>query len=204
MLGANLEHLALAGIAAINGSGNGGANAITGNNAANKLAGLLGDDTLTGNGGNDLLDGGAGADSLDGGLGNDLFVIDSASDVVTERDGEGIDAVQSSLQATTLAAFVENLTLLTGAKDGTGNGLNNGITGNNDANVLDGAGGNDTLSGAGGNDTLIGGAGIDRMGGGLGNDLYDVDSSTDVAVEASGQGLDTVTGVGKFRAWELH
>ncbi len=198
VLGANLEHLTLAGIAAINGSGNGGANAITGNNAANKLAGLLGDDTLIGNGGNDLLDGGAGADSLDGGLGNDLFVVDSASDIVAERDGEGIDAVHSALQATVLAAFVENLTLLSGAKDGTGNGLNNGIIGNNDANVLDGAGGNDTLSGAGGNDTLIGGTGNDRMGGGLGNDFYNVDSGADVAVEASGQGLDTVMASASF------
>lgn len=198
VLGANLEHLTLAGIAAINGSGNGGANAITGNNAANKLAGLLGGDTLIGNGGNDLLDGGAGADSLDGGMGNDVFVIDSASDAITERDGEGVDAVQSTLQATVLAAFVENLTLLTGGKDGTGNGLNNRITGNNDANVLDGAGGNDTLSGAGGNDTLIGGAGIDRMGGGLGDDFYNVDSGSDVAVEASGQGLDTVLASASF------
>ena len=198
VLGANLEHLVLAGAAAVNGSGNGGANTIAGNNAANKLAGLLGDDTLTGNGGNDLLDGGAGADSLDGGTGNDLFVIDSASDIVTERDGEGIDTVQSSLQATTLAAFVENLTLLTGAEDGSGNELNNVITGNNDANVLDGAGGNDTLTGAGGNDTIAGGAGIDRMSGGLGNDFYNVDSSTDVALEASGQGVDTVTASAGF------
>ncbi len=198
VLGANLEHLVLAGIAAINGSGNGGANAITGNKAANKLAGLLGDDTLIGNGGNDLLDGGAGADSLDGGLGNDLFIVDNVSDVVTERDGEGIDTVQSSLQATTLAAFVENLTLLTGAKNGTGNGLNNGITGNSEANILDGSAGNDTLSGAGGNDTIIGGAGIDRMGGGLGDDLYYVDSSADVVLEASGQGFDTVVASASF------
>jgi Ca2+-binding RTX toxin-like protein len=198
VLGASLEHLVLAGTAAINGSGNGGANSIAGNNAANKLAGLPGDDTLAGNGGNDLLDGGAGADSLDGGLGNDVFIVDSAADVVAERDGEGTDTVQSSLQTTTLAAFVENLTLLTGAENGSGNGLSNLITGNNDANVLDGAGGNDTLTGAGGGDTIIGGAGIDRMSGGLGDDFYDVDSSTDVAIEASGQGVDTVTASASF------
>ncbi|HVR66035.1 MAG TPA: CAP domain-containing protein [Verrucomicrobiae bacterium] len=198
VLGVNLENLVLAGIASVHGSGNGGANTITGNNAANRLAGLLGNDTLTGNGGNDLLDGGAGADSLDGGMGNDLFLIDSASDTVSERDGEGIDTVRSSLQATTLAAFVENLTLSTGAKDGTGNGLNNVISGNNDANILDGLGGNDTLTGAVGNDTIFGGAGIDRMGGGLGDDLYIVDSSTDLAIEASGQGVDAVTASASF------
>ena len=65
--GRHLEHLVLAGNAAINGAGNGGANSIIGNIAANKLSGRDGNDTLTGNGGNDILDGGDGADSLDGG-----------------------------------------------------------------------------------------------------------------------------------------
>ena len=93
---------------------------------------------------------------------------------------------------------MENLTLLTGAKDGTGNDLNNSILGNGDANALDGAGGNDTLSGGAGNDTLTGGAGIDRMAGGLGNDLYYVDSSTDIVMEGCGAGLDTVEATASF------
>jgi len=197
-LGATLEHLVLAGGAAINGAGNGAANSITGNVAANKLSGLDGNDTLTGNAGNDILDGGAGADAVDGGAGNDLFVIDSAADTVTERIGEGIDTIQSSLTSVTLAAFVENLTLVTGAKDGTGNDLNNGILGNGDANALDGAAGNDTLSGGAGNDTLTGGAGIDRMGGGLGSDLYYVDNSADIIIEAAGPGTDTVEATASF------
>jgi Ca2+-binding RTX toxin-like protein len=192
LLGANVEQLVFVGFAAVNGMGNDGANGITGNGAANKLSGLLGDDTLTGNSGNDVLDGGGGIDLLDGGLGNDLFVIDNASDIVTERDGEGTDTLQSLLQTTTLAAFVENLTLLTGAKDGIGNGLNNGIVGNSEANILDGSAGNDTVSGGAGNDTIIGGVGADRMGGGQGEDLYYVNSSSDAVLEASGQGSDTV------------
>jgi Ca2+-binding RTX toxin-like protein len=197
-LAANLEHLVLAGAGAIGGTGNDGANALTGNGAANKLWGLAGNDTLLGNVGNDLLDGGVGADSLDGGLGNDQFVIDSVSDTVLERDGEGIDGVQSYLQSIVLAAFIENLTLMTGAKDGMGNGLANSILGNGDANALDGAAGNDTLSGGAGNDTLSGGSDIDRMGGGQGNDLYFVDSSTDAVIEASGQGFDTIEASASF------
>lgn len=198
VLGATLEHLVLTGAAAISGAGNGMANSISGNIAANKLSGLDGNDTLTGNAGNDILDGGSGADALDGGTGNDLFVIDSAADTVTERDGEGTDTIRSSLTSTTVAAFVENLTLLAGAQNGTGNGLNNSILGNGDANALDGAAGNDTLSGAAGNDTLTGAAGADRMAGGLGNDLYYVDSSADIVIEAAAPGIDTVEATASF------
>ncbi|HEY7690081.1 MAG TPA: calcium-binding protein, partial [Dongiaceae bacterium] len=192
VLGDALERLELIGAAAVNGSGNGAANSIAGNGAANKLYGLDGIDTLMGNAGNDVLDGGVGADALIGGSGNDIYVIDNAGDAVTEADGGGIDAILSSLLSTTLAAFVENLTLLAGAKDGIGNGLNNAILGNGEANALDGAAGNDTLSGGAGNDTLTGAAGIDRMLGGVGNDLYFVDDSGDIVVEAAGQGLDSV------------
>ena len=53
-LGANLENLALTGVAAINGTGNAANNVLLGNSAAN---------SLTGGAGNDTLDGGAGADT---------------------------------------------------------------------------------------------------------------------------------------------
>jgi Ca2+-binding RTX toxin-like protein len=197
-LGATLEHLVLAGAAAINGIGNAAGNSIAGNNAANKLSGLDGNDTLAGNGGNDVLDGGSGNDAMAGGLGNDLFVVDSASDTVTEADGEGVDTVQSSLVSTSLGGFVENLTLLVGAANGTGNDLNNLILGNGDANALDGGAGNDTLGGGAGDDTLTGAAGIDRMAGGLGNDLFHVDSSSDIVIEAAGQGVDSVVASASF------
>ncbi|PDT00614.1 RTX toxin, partial [Rhizobium chutanense] len=70
-LGANVENLVYSGMAAFTG---------TGNDLAN---------TITGGAGNDTLDGGAGNDTLTGGAGNDTYVVDSASDVVTEAVGAG-------------------------------------------------------------------------------------------------------------------
>ena len=74
-----------------------------------------------------------------GGPGNDTYIVDNTGDLVTENDGEGMDAVQSSLTYT-LAANVDNLTL-TGAAaiDGIGNALDNVLTGNSAVNTLTGA-----------------------------------------------------------------
>ena len=93
----------------------------------------------------------------------------------------------------TLATNIENL-ILTGSAGltGTGNSSSNLITGNGGANTLNGLGGNDTLDGGAGADTLNGGAGNDSMIGGLGNDSYFVDSASDVVVELTAGGVDTV------------
>lgn len=57
---------------------------------------------------------------------------------------------------------------------------------------LQGLGGNDSLYGEAGNDSLDGGSGADRMEGGAGDDLYYVDNSGDLVVEALNAGNDTV------------
>jgi len=57
---ANLENITLSGTAAVNATGNTGANILTGNSARNVLSGGAGADTLNGGAGNDVLIGGTG------------------------------------------------------------------------------------------------------------------------------------------------
>jgi Ca2+-binding RTX toxin-like protein len=61
-LGANVDNLVLTGAAAVNGTGNTLANALTGNGAANVLNGGAGADTMQGGGGGDVLVGGEAGD----------------------------------------------------------------------------------------------------------------------------------------------
>ncbi|RMQ42936.1 hypothetical protein ALQ04_100634 [Pseudomonas cichorii] len=170
-LGANLENLTLTGTSAINGTGNALDNILIGNSAVN---------TLTGGAGNDRLDGMGGADRLIGGAGNDTYVVDNASDAITENANEGTDTVESGL-TWTLGNNLENLTLTgTAAINGTGNALANVLTGNAAANSLSAGAGNDTLDGRGGADTLTGGAGNDTyiLGRGYGVDTVVENDST--------------------------
>jgi Ca2+-binding RTX toxin-like protein len=140
-----VENLTLIGVNAINGTGNSGNNILTGNSA------------------NNTLNGGTGVDTLIGGLGNDIYQVDSTTDVITENANEGTDTIQSSVTFS-LATFpdIENLTLTASSViNGTGNTANNSLNGNTANNTLDGGDGNDSLNGGAGNDTLIGGNGSD-------------------------------------------
>ncbi|SHN29960.1 Ca2+-binding protein, RTX toxin-related [Rhizobacter sp. OV335] len=188
----NVEDLVLqAGSAALSAGGNALDNALTGNDNDNLLSGLAGADTLIGAAGNDTLDGGSGSDAMSGGQGNDLYLVDAATDAVTELNAEGDDTVVASVDFT-LGDNVETLMLTGTAVAGTGNALANTINGNAQDNLLDGQGGDDLLQGGAGNDLLVGGSGVDLLVGGTGDDLYDVDRSDDQVVEQSGEGNDTV------------
>jgi Ca2+-binding RTX toxin-like protein len=171
-LGANVERLILAGDAAINATGNASDNELFGNSGIN---------TLFGGAGNDTLHGGNEADTLLGGSGNDTYVI-TASNIISENVGEGIDTVRADFSYA-LGANFENL-VLTGTEDinGSGNELHNTLTGNSGAN---------TLAGGAGNDLLDGGEGVDLLIGGTGDDTYIFDG-LDIMVENPGEGIDTV------------
>jgi Ca2+-binding RTX toxin-like protein len=180
---ANIEAMHLTG-EAVYGVGNAQNNMIVGNGAANELQGLAGDDTLNG---------GAGIDAMTGGSGDDTYIVDNASDSVTENSGEGTDAVQSGITYT-LGNHIENLTL-TGvvAVSGTGNSLANVITGNGAANTLNGGDNNDTINGGSGGDAITGGAGADSISSGDGDDVihYNFGDGVDSAING-GNGTDRI------------
>jgi len=138
----------------------------------------------TGNALNNTLTGNSAQNTLAGGAGDDAYYVQTMDDVVQEGAGNGIDTVFSSV-GYTLGANVENLTLqgsLSGIT-GTGNELDNILIGNYYHNTLLGAGGNDILDGGWGTNTMIGGTG---------NDTFYVYQSTDVVIEAEGEGEDKV------------
>jgi trimeric autotransporter adhesin len=168
-----IEHVTLAGVAALSATGDDGANMLIGNAAANKL------------------DGGKGVDTLIGGGGNDVYRVDDGQDLAIENPGDGIDTVIASTISFTLGANIENLTVASNVGAGFGafgNDLANKITGNAGGGTLSGEGGNDFLVGGNGNDVFEGDAGADTMIGGKGEDTYFVDDLGDKVVETGPAG----------------
>jgi Ca2+-binding RTX toxin-like protein len=153
-----------------------------------KLIGRTGNDTLFGGNGSDLLHGGAGIDVMNGGFGDDVYYVDAGNDKIVELVGQGIDSVVSTTTGYCLPAYVEHMTLSTGARNGVGNALDNWLCGNgldnilagdNSADSLVGRGGKDYLYGQRGNDVLVGGMGADLLYGGGGADIFQYGSATD-------------------------
>ena len=152
-------------------TGTDGDDVLIGYDSADALIGLAGNDNLHGGHGNDSLDGGPGADEMEGWEGDDTFIVDNASDVVT--DWYGNDTVVSSIDYA-LPGVIENLTLTGTATTGTGNNLHNKLVGNALGNTLDGGVGHDEMSGGGGDDTYV------------------IDNMYDSIVETRDGGIDTV------------
>ena len=102
-----------------------------------------------------------GANAQSGGKGDDVFILDSPQDTVT--DEAGTDTAYATV-TTTAPEGVEALTLLGGdALEATGNAAGNTLTGNPADNRLAGEGGDDVLRGGEGSDTLTGGEGADTF-----------------------------------------
>jgi Ca2+-binding RTX toxin-like protein len=204
------EGIILDGTAAINATGNTGANLLVGNSAANALLGGIGNDSLYGGQGKDTLDGGADSDRLDGGLdadsmsggaGDDIYVVDNVGDVVNELASAGTDTVITLITLTLQNENIERLWLggegSSAVINGTGNTRDNLIWGSLGNNSIDGAAGNDSLFGLAGDDTLLGGAGNDGLDGGEGNDVLDGGAGLNILL--GGAGDDILIGRGSDR-----
>ena len=128
------------------------------------------DNVIQGGAGNDVINGLAGNDAMKGGAGNDAYYVYDAGDTIVELSGEGTDTVYT-YASHTLAANVENLTLLNAGNTGTGNDLANTIYGSSGIDTIFGMGGADQIAAGGGIDTIDAGAGDDLVWGGAGNDV---------------------------------
>jgi Ca2+-binding RTX toxin-like protein len=200
-------------------TGNAADNTLIGGDGDDVLAGAGGADRLNGDAGDDTMDGGSGIDTMSGGDGSDTYYVDNAGDVVIETNAlgsGGIDQVVTSVSYM-LAANVEELMLLGGSINGTGNALNNLIIAGSGVNAIDGGAGIDTLSfetattsGTTGVTLTLGAAGVKTTAAGIsgadtvinienliGSDYNDtLSGNAGVNVINGGEGNDVLNGMG--------
>lgn len=137
------------------------------------LTGNALDNKITGGAGNDTINGAAGLNTLIGGNGNDIYIINSASEKVTETSTGGNDTLQlnnaSGITSISLVNYsnVEN------------------IDGSAMTSTL-------TLTGSALDNTLIGGSGSNTLVGGAGNDTYVIKTIGDKITENLNGGSDTI------------
>lgn len=102
------------------------------------IKGTASGDTLTGTSKNEYIDGGGSHDTMSGLSGDDIYIVGSLYDKVVEQAGGGTDTVRAWVNAYTLPANVENLSIHnTAGASVRDNGLNN---------ILTGGGGSDTFA----------------------------------------------------------
>ncbi len=195
--------------------GGAGLDQLFGGDGLDLLFGADGSDTLDGGAGNDWLSGGDGADSLmgrhgadtlDGGGGDDRLVLQDTDDWLD--GGEGFDWLNISMgifihlglsenqvsngswlagfEAVDARAASAAMTMI-GGLDG------NYLFGGSASDSLMGNEGDDYLQGGAGNDTLAGGTGQNVLEGGAGNDFYQIESTDDLPLENTGEGIDTIS-----------
>lgn len=162
-----------------------GNDVLLGNSGIDHLVGGVGDDVLHGDdlprfarsaGGREGFSGVSRsltyADTMEGGVGNDRYIVNDPGDAAVEDSADaegGLDTVVSSVSYR-LGYGLENLALIGGASDGTGNAYDNTVRGNSFDNALRGLGGQDRVIGENGEDLLIGGVGDDTLEGWNGHD----------------------------------
>jgi Ca2+-binding RTX toxin-like protein len=202
-LGANVEHLTLAGGGDINGTGNQLGNTLIGNSGVNILMGLAGNDVLSGGAGDDTVQGGAGNDLIliadqgdhggsevvDGGTGTDVLRFTSTTDDQTLVLTAGVTGIEGVVIANAAGLTTGTTDLNVDASAVTSGLL---MTGNAGDNELTGTALNDVLNGGAGDDTLDGRGGTNLLIGGKGDDTFIVATATDLVSEGLNGGLDTV------------
>ena len=144
------------------------------------VAGGSAADTLTGDDQSNTIDGRGGVDTMAGLGGDDVYIVDSAFDVVAESVSEGTDTVHAKV--TYFLAVGSAVDVLRAYAPGATTALN--LVGNEFAQTIIGNAGKNYLIGQGGADTLQGLSG---------NDSYLVDDARDIVIEVAGQGTDNIS-----------